>query len=757
MNSLKHRLTNVMIILSALFLVLGPAALAQDEAPTPAQATSEDATKVNILFVGAHPDDETGATATMARYVLDGGAVAGVITATRGEGGGNAIGRELGPSLGIVRDIEERTSLRMLGIYHLYPLGELDWAYTTSASATELAWGYEDPLGKLVRFYRVLKPDVIITMNPSPSGHGHHQYIAKLATEAFFLAGDPNAFPEQIEEEFIEPWQPKKLYYALAYGAAGLQVSVEVPTNEFSPSMYQTYADLEAAALRLYRSQGWDSYYTVPAPERRLSPETFTLAASVLPVPDHETSLLEGIFTGVDTAPARVELEVNPAEFYVSQGGSVDVEVIFRNYSDTDLFSLTLDLKAPEGWGVECAMAEGDVLVGEMAATTCTVSVPEDADAVEFHTLVGRFDAVDAQGMARYASSRALLQITPPVSVELQPIEAVAIYREWTQRNNVEHLIRLAAAEIALGAGETGALPVILTNRSGEDHEVTVALAVSGDELALDTGEQTVTVPAGETVTVDFMATVPAEMHQGSFDIAVDVTYGDYALADTGTLQVVPSLTVPAIAEAPTIDGDLSEYADLPSYDIPYTNIWEGGADNEADLTSTFKVAYNDEFLYVAVEVMDDVIVSNIASNDIKGHWRSDSVEITVDPHGPGASENTLTTFKTGIFPFDTEGSVQAERDADANQGLISITAPDMQVASARTDTGYILEVAIPWNAVPGEVMPGDRFGFDILPYDCDKAEAAIGENCNEARTAWSAWGSIQGTPRLWGHATLEE
>jgi hypothetical protein len=233
------------------------------------------------------------------------------------------------------------------------------------------------------------------------------------------------------------------------------------------------------------------------------------------------------------------------------------------------------------------------------------------------------------------------------------------------------------------------------------------------------------------------------------------LTYGDYTLTDVGTLQIVPSLTVPAIDTPPTIDGDLSEYADLPSYEIPYTNIWEGSADDPADLTADFSVAYDSEYLYVAVQVTDDTVVSNIAPNDIKGHWRSDSVEITVDPQGPGASENTLTTFKTGIFPFDTEGNVQAERDADADQGIISKTAPDMQVASAATDDGYILEVAIPWNAVPGELQPGDSFGFNILPYDCDKADAAVGENCNEARTAWSAWSSIQGTPRLWGHATL--
>jgi LmbE family N-acetylglucosaminyl deacetylase len=751
---MKHKFPKLIVLTVVMSLLFPIQVFSQGDQPI--KATSVDATKVNVLFVGAHPDDESTAMATMARYVLDGGAVAGVITATRGEGGGNAVGRELGPSLGIVRDIEERMSLRSLGIYHLYPLDELDWAYTTSANATEIAWGHEDPLSKLVRFYRVLRPDVVITMNPSPRGHGHHQYIAKLATEAFFLAGDPTAFPEQIEEEFIEPWQPKKLYYALAYGAEGLETSVEVPTNEYSPSQYRTYADLVAGALQLYRSQGFDAFFTVPAPSWSLGPETFTLAASVLPTPEKETSLLDGVFTGVDSAPVGVELEVKPAEFYISQGGELAVDVEFRNFGDIDLSDLTLSLEVPDGWTVSAASEPAEVAVGESTSATFTVSVPADANVVDFQKLVGRFTSMDAQGLVRTASSRTVIQVTPPVSVELQPIEAVRIYRDWTKANHVERLIRLVPAEIAIGAGETGQLPVILTNRSDADQDVTVKLAVDSPDITLDAAEQTVTVPAGQAVTADFMATIPADMAESTFNINVDVTYGSYQLSDTGVLQVVPSLTVSRLAAPPTIDGDLSEYAALPSYEIPFDRLWEGATTDAADLTGSFKVAYDDQFLYVAVDMTDDTVVSNIAPNDIKGHWRSDAVEITVDPVGPGGSENTMTTFKTGIFPFDTEGNVQAERDADANQGVISVTAPDMKVASAHTDTGYVLEVAIPWNAVPGTIMPGQSFGFDVLPYDCDKADAALGENCNEARTAWSAWDSIQGTPRLWGHATLE-
>jgi len=745
----------VSCLLVASFLVATPLVFAQDDQPVPAVATSTDAVKVDLLFVGAHPDDESTAMATLTRYVLDGGARAAVITATRGEGGGNAIGRELGPSLGILRDYEERQSLGMLGIDQLYHLDEIDWAYTTSATATELAWGYEDPLSKLVRYVRVLKPEVMITMNPSPRGHGHHQYAAKLATEAFFLAGDPEAFPEQITDEFIEPWQPKKLYYALAYGAAGLAPSITIPTNEFSPSRFATYAELVSVALGQYRSQGFSA--VLPPSGWRLRPESFTLAASVLPMPDNETSLLEGIKTGVDQAPAGIELELTPSTFYVSQGGELTLDAELRNHSDLDLSGVSLRASAPEGWTVSDASAPVDVAVGGSASQSFTITVPENADVSEMQTLTVRFDATEPDGAASYASARTLVQVTPPVAVELQPIEAVQIFREWTQRNHIQHLIRLVPAEIAIGAGETGTIPVVLNNRSDTDHDVTLSLTLTSPEITLDTSEQTVTVPAGEMVTADFAATVPADMAQGQFDVTVNATYDSYDLSDAGVVQVVPTASATAMAAAPTIDGDLSEYADLEAYAIPFSNLWEGETDNEADLTGSFKVSYDDEFLYVAVDVVDDTVVSNIAPNDVKGHWRSDSVEITVDPAGPGASENTLTTFKTGIFPFDTEGNVQAERDADANQGLISVTAPDMQVASSRTDQGYALEVAIPWNAVPGEVAAGDTIGFNILIYDCDKADAAVGENCNEARTAWSAWGSIQGLPRLWGHLTLAQ
>ena len=78
--------------------------------------SSLDLMDVDLMFVGAHPDDDSGIMATFARYVLDEGFKATVVTATGGDGGGNAIGPEAGRSLALIRKEEERRALALIGV-----------------------------------------------------------------------------------------------------------------------------------------------------------------------------------------------------------------------------------------------------------------------------------------------------------------------------------------------------------------------------------------------------------------------------------------------------------------------------------------------------------------------------------------------------------------------------------------------------------------------------------------------------------------
>jgi hypothetical protein len=149
-------------------------------------------------------------------------------------------------------------------------------------------------------------------------------------------------------------------------------------------------------------------------------------------------------------------------------------------------------------------------------------------------------------------------------------------------------------------------------------------------------------------------------------------------------------------------------------------------------------------------EVRDDVVVSNLSREDNTGHWRTDSLELAFDPTGPGLAPHTLGTVKIGIVPFNLDGEPMAARDADANPGPISGTLPNLRILSRRTFEGYRVEATVPWKDLGLE--PGRPFGFNLMLYDTDKADAAPGENANQGRAAWSAWPAVQGTPRLWGH-----
>jgi LmbE family N-acetylglucosaminyl deacetylase len=179
--------------------------------------------KVDILLVVAHPDDEGAATPYVAR-ALDEHRRVGVVFGTRGSSGANEAGAEQAAALGAVREIEARNALATLGITNVWFLGGKDTA-SQSVLQSLANWDHGESLEQLVRLVRLTRPEVILTFLPGTfigEDHGDHQASGVLASEAFDLAGDSVAFPEQVAgptkrlEPFLEnlrPWQPKKIYY----------------------------------------------------------------------------------------------------------------------------------------------------------------------------------------------------------------------------------------------------------------------------------------------------------------------------------------------------------------------------------------------------------------------------------------------------------------------------------------------------------------------------------------------------------------
>ncbi|MFP3938813.1 MAG: PIG-L family deacetylase, partial [Thermoanaerobaculia bacterium] len=159
-----------------------------------------------LLVVGAHPDDEDTTALTLAARGL--GGEAAYLSLSRGEGGQNLIGPELGVDLGLLRSRELLAARRIDGARQLFTRA-YDFGYTRSLEETLEHWPRELLLEDAVRAVRRFRPQVIVSVFPADSrgGHGQHQAAGVVAHEVFERAGEAGAFPE-LAEAGLEPWSP---------------------------------------------------------------------------------------------------------------------------------------------------------------------------------------------------------------------------------------------------------------------------------------------------------------------------------------------------------------------------------------------------------------------------------------------------------------------------------------------------------------------------------------------------------------------
>ncbi|RJO75213.1 hypothetical protein D5S18_17820 [Nocardia panacis] len=261
-----------------------------------AAGAPRNAAHTDVLFIGAHPDDETMNLATFGQWREELGLSTSIITITRGEGGGNAVGPEEGPQLGLIREAEEREANAVMGIENIYYLDKPDFWYTLSAPLTARIWDAQDTLARVVRLVRSVTPDTIVVMDPRPfNQHGGHQFSARLGIEAFRLAGDPLAFPDQLVLEGLQPWRPRRLL-AQNYGfdavlgpaaaearridpGSGLPV-IGVWSGVRSREHGATWAQVARDATRLYVTQGFAAKPArVPTDSGQIGSEWFTVLA----------------------------------------------------------------------------------------------------------------------------------------------------------------------------------------------------------------------------------------------------------------------------------------------------------------------------------------------------------------------------------------------------------------------------------------------------------------------------------------------
>lgn len=195
--------------------------------------------KLDILAIGAHPDDvELGCAGTLAKEISLGKKV-GIIDLTRGELGTRGSAE--------IRDKESAKAAQILGVKQRINLRFSD-AFFVNDKAHQLA------LIKQIRRYR---PEVVFC-NAISDRHIDHAKGSKLASDACFLSG-LRKIETEWEGQLQNAWRPKVVYHYIQWEDVKPDFVVDI----------SGFLDKKIDAVKAYSSQFFD-----PSSKEPISPIT---------------------------------------------------------------------------------------------------------------------------------------------------------------------------------------------------------------------------------------------------------------------------------------------------------------------------------------------------------------------------------------------------------------------------------------------------------------------------------------------------
>ncbi|MGA9451090.1 MAG: PIG-L family deacetylase [Verrucomicrobiia bacterium] len=213
----------------------------------------------SVLYVAAHPDDEN---TELIAYLSRGRHYrTAYLSLTRGDGGQNVLGPEFGEELGVIRTEELLAARRIDGGRQFFSRA-VDFGFSKDYRETLRIWDRQQVLADNVRIIREFRPDVIITrFSPVPGGtHGHHTASTVLAMEAFKLAGDPKAFPEQLDT--LTPWQPKRILWNMGGFQRSGDVTnvIRIDAGGKDAVSGESFTEIAARSRSMHKTQGFDNF-----------------------------------------------------------------------------------------------------------------------------------------------------------------------------------------------------------------------------------------------------------------------------------------------------------------------------------------------------------------------------------------------------------------------------------------------------------------------------------------------------------------
>ncbi len=250
--------------------------------------------RMRVLWIAAHPDDED--TQLIAWLARGRRVETAYLSLTRGDGGQNLIGNELGEALGVIRTEELLAARRIDGAHQYFARG-YDFGFSKTADETRQHWPQDSLLNDVMTVMRAFKPHIVITtFSGTPrDGHGQHQISAIVARQAYDLAADTVRFPVKT---FGAAWRPLKFYRLARFSPQDRTIAINV--GEYDPYLGLSYQEIAADSRSQHKSQGQGTLR-----RKGVVWDYLTREDSRIPAPPAKEE--KSIFAGLDTTRLLVQ------------------------------------------------------------------------------------------------------------------------------------------------------------------------------------------------------------------------------------------------------------------------------------------------------------------------------------------------------------------------------------------------------------------------------------------------------------------
>ena len=274
---------------------------------------------------------------------------------------------------------------------------------------------------------------------------------------------------------------------------------------------------------------------------------------------------------------------------------------------------------------------------------------------------------------------------------------------------------------------------------------------------------QQISIKSGEKKEMTFKIKIPMGiLNNQKMEVWFDTgtkEMGTVILTDILTIRT--SVVAHRVEKPVVIDGDLTEWGDVDKFPvvindpeqviagIPYTKLymmdqrfdWAG----DKDLSARIAVGYDNENIYIAVRVWDNVVMNLTRKSPIY-IYEGDSIEIFID--GRGAEDIGSNLFLGNVYHIKI-----APRTGVDQPPFHHISKPkrDMEIPGLAYDSrllpdGYTLEIKIPFaSAFPSiKPVPGQRMGLAFHLNDQDEKKFS-GEVEGAKAKVTMLWGGEKG------------